>query len=288
MQLVLWSAGYLEDKGVESPRLDAEHLLAHALGVDRLQLYLQHDRPLTDEELAAFKPLLLRRGRREPLQYIVGSTGFRELELRTDRRGLVPRPETEVLVDHVLAWARATEGPAERALDVGTGSGAIALSLVTEGPFRVVVASDVDAEALSLARDNARALGVEDRLEFRLGDGFEVAAEGERFDVVVSNPPYVAPEEAPGLAPEVREHEPARALYAEQGGLAVLLGLVQDGWRYLRPEGLLALEVGAGQAGRVADAARSCGHYEAVRVEQDLNGRDRVVLACAGPGAGGV
>ncbi|HZD05682.1 MAG TPA: HemK/PrmC family methyltransferase, partial [Longimicrobiales bacterium] len=196
LRMIRWSAAWLEGKGVERGRLDGEHLLAHVLDLSRLQLYLQYERPLTADELAAYKPLLLRRARREPLQYILGRTSFRELELRTDHRALVPRPETERLVQEVLDWA-ASRDPSGAgsggltALDVGTGTGCIALSLAREGPFARVVATDTSGEALELARENAREAGLDQVVELVAGPLFQPVGE-ERFDVVVSNPPYVA------------------------------------------------------------------------------------------------
>lgn len=275
LKLIRWSAGYLGEKGVEQPRLDAEHLLAHALGTTRLQLYLQYDRPLAPGELGAFKPLLLRRARREPLQYVVGRTAFRELELVTDRRALIPRPETEVLVDVVLEWAR---GRSElSALDVGTGTGCIALSLAVEGPFTRVVATDDSAHALALASENAAA--VEVSLEFRQGSLFAPLESGEQFDVVVSNPPYVAPGEVGELAPEIRDFEPSSALFAACGGLEVLHALVRGAPRHLRPGGLLALEVGLGQTEEVAARVRESGAFIEPVVHRDLTGRPRIVAA---------
>ena len=192
--LTRWSGEYLRSKGVEKGRLDAELLLAEVLGVRRLDLYLQHDRPLSPRELEDFKRLLRRRAAREPIQYVLGKTAFRELELRTDRRALIPRPETEVLVGEVLSWARepnalhgaaSIEGSASssgphglRALDVGTGSGAIALSLLLEGPFAGVVATDPSPLALALARENASRLGLLGRLELREGRLFDPLLQG--------------------------------------------------------------------------------------------------------------
>lgn len=279
LKLMKWSGEYLEGKGVGRGRLDAEHLLAHALGVPRLQLYLQFDRPLALEELARFRPLLRRRAEREPLQYIVGRAAFRELELKVDPRVLVPRPETEILVDEVLAWAAGTGAQGLEALDVGTGSGAIALSLLREGPFSLVVATDLSADALAVASENARAAGLEQRLDLRPGALFEPLGEDERFDVVVSNPPYVADSEAASLEPEVGVWEPRAALFAGVEGLDVILQIVAGAADRLRPGGLLALEVGAGHPGRVVAALEARGTYEDVRVRRDLSGRQRVVTA---------
>ncbi len=279
LRLMRWSGEYLEGKGVHRGRLDAEHLLAHALGVKRLQLYLQFDRPLAREELDRFRPLLRRRAEREPLQYIVGRAAFRELDLMVDRRVLIPRPETEALVGEVLAWAAAQGGEGLSAVDVGTGSGAIALSLVAEGPFARVVATDASAAALAVARHNAGVTGLGDRLDFREGPLFGPLESGEAFDVVVSNPPYVAEAEAATLEPEVGIWEPAQALFSGPDGLVVLRALVEGAEAHLRPGGLLALEVGAGQAALVMAEVEGRSRYDDVRVRRDLAGRERVVLA---------
>jgi release factor glutamine methyltransferase len=279
LRIMRWSGEYLEAKGVERGRLDAEHLLSHALGVPRLQLYLQFDRPLEPEELDDFRPLLRRRAEREPLQYILGRAAFRELDLRVDPRVLVPRPETEVLVEEVLSWAKARPEGALTALDLGTGSGAIALSLLEEGPFARVVATDASEEALAVAADNARETGHEARIDLRCGSLFGPLARGERFDVVVSNPPYVAESEATTLEPEVGVWEPAGALFGGPDGLSVLRAIVADAGPFLHDGGLLALEVGAGQADRVMAEVEATGGYDDVRVRRDLAGRQRVVTA---------
>lgn len=282
LKLIRWSAGYLEEKGVESARLDAEHLLAHALGTTRLQLYLQYDRPLSPEELAAFKPLLVRRSRREPLQYVVGRTAFRELELATDARALIPRPETEVLVEVILDWARGRSRLS--ALDVGTGTGCIALSLAVEGPFETVVATDVSPATLELAAENVRAAGV--GVELRRGSLYAPVGDDERFDAVVSNPPYVARAEAGDLAPEIREYEPHDALFGGEGGLDVVEPLVAGAPARLRPGGLLALEVGVAQTDAVAALVRETGAFGEPVVHRDLTGRPRIVAARRAEDAG--
>lgn len=331
------AAERLSAAGIENARLEAELLLGAVLGLRRLDLYLQHDRPLTPDEVAAYRAAARRRLRREPLQYIVGEAPFRELTLRVDPRVLIPRPETEVLVGEVLAWAermsaeraktertsaeraweersgaeRANAGPArasgvpvaalapdsERgalhgagaaaaltALDVGTGSGAIALSLAHEGPFARVVATDASADALDAAAGNAERLGLAARVSFRCGSLFE-AVRAERFDVVVSNPPYIGGAERAELMPEVRDWEPSTALYSPGGGLDLLFALVRDAPRHLRSGGLLALEVGERQARAVAGRAEASGAYGSVRIVRDLAGRDRIVLATAGRAA---
>lgn len=279
LHLVEWSSAYLEGKGVAEARLDAEHLLADTLGMERLNLYLDFDRPLTPGELARFKPRLLDRARRRPLQYILGRVPFRALELAVDSSVLIPRPETEELVGAVLA-RMGVDGAARRsALDIGTGSGAIALSLAAEGDFGRIVATDTSEAALDVARRNARSNALEGRVEFRQGDLLLPVADGERFDVVVSNPPYVSGEEFEALPPEVRLYEPREGLVAGEGGIAVLTRLIRGAHRVLAPGGLLAVEVGAGQAGSVSESIRHGGGYAPPEVVRDLAGVERIVLA---------
>ncbi len=294
IRLTRWSGEYLEEKGVRGGRLDAELILAHVLRLRRLDLYLQHDRPLLPGELDAFKVLLKRRVAREPLQYVLGSTAFRELELLCDPRALIPRPETEELVEAVLAWARdlswepGTGGgePEEgggglSALDIGTGSGAIALSLLKEGPFSRVVATDASTDALAVARVNGERCGLIQGLELREGSLFGPLEPGERFHVVVSNPPYVPDGDRPGLEPEVRDWEPTEALFAGPEGMDVLIPLVEGAIGVLLPGGLLALEVGDGQAGKVAGAMDGTGGFREIRIRPDLAGKERIVLGVA-------
>ena len=276
MELLGWTSNYLGEKGFHNARLNAELLLAGTLGLKRLDLYLQFDRPLRADEMAAFKPRLLRRAKREPLQYIDGAAAFRDLVLRVDSRVLIPRPETERLVQAVLDWARGRDGLA--ALDVGTGSGAIALALATEGPFARVVGVDVAEGALEVARANARAAAPDAPADFRLGSLFDAVA-GERFHVVVSNPPYVGEEERAALDPEVRDWEPAGALFAGAGGLDVIRPLVARAPAHLEPGGLLAMEIGAAQAAAVCELIRATGAFAEPRVIADLAGRDRIVTA---------
>ncbi len=274
--MLRWTTEYLAGKGLEEPRLNAELLLAGALGVKRLDLYLQFDRPLTDAEIATFRPALLRRARREPLQYIAGHADFRQIRLRVDSRVLIPRPETELLVGEVLRWVAARG--AESALDVGTGSGAIALSLAMEGRFGRLVGTDVSEEALAVARENLESLRPPTPVELRAGSLFDPVA-GERFDVIVSNPPYIGEVERAALDEEVREWEPAQALFAGPDGLVTIREIVRAAPEHLAPGGLLALEIGAGQAEAVCATIRDSGRFAAPAVRDDLAGRQRMVIA---------
>jgi release factor glutamine methyltransferase len=257
---------YLAARGVESPRLDAERLLARALGVTRMELYTQHDRPLTEAERAAARELVQRRGRREPLAYVLGDWDFRRLTLATDARALVPRPETEVVVERCLSLLDRVEAP--RVVDVGTGSGAIALALKHERPDARVLATDVSRAALELARGNAE----RNELDVELLETDLLAGLAGPFDLVVSNPPYVLADELPDLEPEVRDWEPRLALVDEgqTKALAAAARDVLDGW--------LVLEVHDAHA---ADAVALLGRlaYRDVTLSLDLGGRERVVEA---------
>jgi release factor glutamine methyltransferase len=251
--------------GSDTPRLDAELLLADALGVDRTALVIDPAREVTGPAVRAFQDAVRRRSAgREPVAYILGRRGFRHIELHVDERVLVPRPETELLVEVGL------ELPAgARVVDVGTGSGAVALALKHERPDLEVVGTDISADALSVARANA------ERLELKVGfvEGDLLAGVGE-VDAVLSNPPYVAEAARATLAPEITRHEPPGALFAGDDGLDVIRRLVPAA---AGGAGLLAIEVGAGQAGEVGELMREAG-FSAVRARPDLAGIERVVV----------
>jgi len=261
------STEHLAAKDAEHPRLDAERLLAHALGMQRVELYMHLDRPLTDGELDTARGLVARRAGGEPLQYVLGEWGFRRLTLRVDGRALIPRPETEVVVERCLALIAGREAP--RVLDVGTGSGAIALAIADEHPGARVIAVDVSDDALSLARENVHRTGLSvELLRADLFDGLP----GEGWDLVVSNPPYVRHEELPSLPAGVAEWEPGVALVGHGHTEAV----VREAARVLRPGGALVLEVHEGAAATVTSLLDSLG-FANVRTTPDLAGRDRVV-----------
>jgi len=252
--------------GVASPRVDAELLVGTVLGTTRTAVYVDSGRELSAEESAGLERLVVRREAREPLAYVLGEWGFRRLTLKVDRRVLVPRPETEVVVERCLDLLRGLDRPA--VLDVGTGSGAIALAIADEHPGARVTATDVSFGALEVARENARATGLEIALaEQDVRDGLEGA-----YDLVVSNPPYVTAEEIETLEPEVRDWEPRIATVGEEHTNAIAAASA----RVLVPGGHLVLEVADGRAAEVSDVLRRLG-YEEVRSGEDLAGRDRVV-----------
>ena len=270
-EVVRRSTDYLAGRGSPTPRLDAELLLAHGLGLSRIQLYTEFDRPLTEEELAVCRELVRRRGAREPVAYVTGHWGFRRLDLAVDRRVLVPRPETELVVDRCLALLESVQEP--RVVDVGTGSGAIALALKQERPDAAVVASDISPDAIEVASANADRLGL--AVEIVESDLLE-GVPGGPFTLIVSNPPYVAEDELDGLEPEVAEWEPRLATVAGADGLAVYHRLLPQAAGRLTAGGHIVLECGAGQAQALRDALADAGFGD-VGVDRDLAGIERVV-----------
>jgi release factor glutamine methyltransferase len=251
----------------DTARLDAELLLAHALGLSRIELYTEHDRPLNPGELDAYRGLVARRSKHEPVAYILGEWGFRRLTLAVDRRALIPRPETEVVVERALAHLRGRDEP--RVLDVGTGTGAIALAIADEHPGARVTAIDVSPDALALARQNTRRTGLAVEL---LEHDVRTGAPGGHYDLVISNPPYVEPDDLETLMPDVRDWEPHVALVGHGATESVSRAALDA----LEPGGWLVLEVGDGQARATAALLDELG-YEDVHSTPDLNGRDRVV-----------
>ena len=290
---LLETAGrYLREKGSTSARLDAELLLAETLGLERIQLYTQYDRPLSAAEVAAYRALVARRATHEPVAYILGRAYFRHLTLEVDPAVLIPRPETEELVEAALRLLRRRppwgqdvaagaagghrESPSPLIADVGTGSGAIALSLAQEAGVSVL-AIDTSAAALAVAARNAKALGLEGALELVQADLLSGVADGS-LHLVVSNPPYVASDEMATLAPDVGLFEPVAALEAGPEGLDVIGRLLPEAARALRPGGSVLLEVGYRQAAAVEKLARDAG-FAVVSVHNDLSGKGRIVEA---------
>lgn len=277
-RVLLWTSERFAKKQLDSPRLTAELLLAHVLGCDRVKLYLDFERPLSKEELAAFRGLIERRSAGVPTHYLIGKREFYGRPFVVDARVLIPRPETEQLVEIVLELTKTARGGV--VVDVGTGSGAIALSLLREGRFAQVIGTDVSLDALDVARINAEryALGVCAQFELRHGSLLGPVPE-RGLRAVVSNPPYIAFEEAAALPSAVRDWEPAVALYAGQDGMAPTAQLIREAAPALAPAGILALEVDVRRAATVAELATSHGSYDDVRILLDLTGRERFVVA---------
>lgn len=267
------ASGYLEKHGVESPRLNAEHLLAHALGKKRLDLYLEFDRPLSDTERAPLRESIKLRGAGKPLQHLLGTAEFFGRSFLCDHRALIPRPETEQLVELVLGL-----GPFVRALDVGTGSGVIGITLALERPEASVAVTDISSEALSLARENAMRHALDNRVIFAETDLFP--PNEAPFDCIVANLPYIPSSDIPGLQREV-QHDPGTALDGGADGLVIVERLIREAPRHLAPDGLVALEIGHDQAGQVADFFRAH-NYRDIVVHADYQGIERFVFATYG------
>lgn len=282
LDVVRLSTSFLAGRGSESPRLDAELIAAHSLGLRRLDLYLQHDRPLDDAELAPIRELLRRRASGEPVAYLVQSREFFGRSFMVSPAVLVPRPETEILVERVLMWARARAGEAGEGLriaDAGTGSGCIAITLAAELPGATLVGTELSADALVVARRNAAALAPAARLDLLEG-GFLTALAGQpRFDVVVSNPPYIPSGELATLVRDVRDFEPVGALDGGLDGLDADRTIIGGAAEVLNPGGLLALEIDHRAAAAVTALMDASINGARVSVSQDLAGHDRVVEA---------
>ncbi|SFM96409.1 peptide chain release factor N(5)-glutamine methyltransferase [Thermodesulforhabdus norvegica] len=276
IDVLQWTAEYFKNKGIENPRLDAEVLISHALGIDRLGLYLNYDRPLDEEERSRIREYVKRRALREPVHYIIGKREFWSLEFDVAPSVLIPRPETEVLVenvrDRIIARSYST------VVDIGTGSGAIAVALAHEIPSIKVVATDLSFEAVLLAGRNAVKHGVKERIDFVVMNLMEGFGHKARFDVIVSNPPYISDKEFKSLPPEVRDYEPATALLGGgPDGLDTIRRLMREAWRFLKPGGMLCFEIGFGQSEAVLRYAAGIKEYTERAIIKDYAGIPRVV-----------
>ncbi len=280
-RLLAWASEHLQQKEVSAPRLSAQLMLAAALDCSRLDLFLRHDQPLAEDELAAFKRLLLRRREHEPLAYILGRREFYGLELQVGPGCLVPRPESEHLVEQ--AAKRLAEMPAPRVLDLCTGCGAVALALARELPAAQVVAVDISAKALGYARTSAAELGLDGRVSWLKGDLYDpLAASGGFFEAITANPPYVASAEMAALPREVRDYEPAEALDGGPDGLAFSGRIIAGSRAFLRPHGWLLVELGAGQGEAASRLASQAGIFQSVETAPDLAGHQRVLICQRG------
>lgn len=274
--LLTWVTRDFGALGIASARLDAELLVAHALGLGRVQLYLDLDRPLSPDELSRVRALVVRRRKREPVAYIVGQREFYRRVFEVDPAVLIPRPDTETLIERALARLPAESNA--RVLDLCTGSGAIAVTLAAERPGLRVTATDISAAALALAQRNAVRHGVEARIDFVQGDLFAALTESARFELILANPPYIPEAEHAQLQPEIRLHEPALALCSGADGLSHLRRLCDEAPAWLAPAAAVLFEVGQGQAPAVVDLLRAARLSEP-HAHRDLGGVERVVEA---------
>lgn len=277
LEAIRKSTEFFERKGLDSPRLQAESLLAHALNLPRMKLYLNFERALTAAEQDNFRELSRRRGLREPLQHIVGTVSFCGLNLACSRAALIPRPETELLAQMAWEYLQQTDAPESRVLDIGTGTGCLPIAIAHHCPHARCVSVDVSQDALQLARSNAEACKVNDRIEFIESDGFSAFEPGRRFDLIVSNPPYIPAAEIETLQPEVRDFDPRLALDGGPDGLAFYRRLAVEAREFLNSHAPLMLEFGDGQAVALRKLFSGQGWViEAIR--QDDSRRDRFLI----------
>lgn len=272
LKVLDWTRGYLAEKGISNARLETEWMLCSALCMDRVGLYVNYDKPLAPDELGHFRGMVARRAKREPLQYILGSQEFMGLEFEVSPAVLIPRHDTETLVEEAVKRSR----DARRVLDIGVGSGCIAISLAKALPDAEVLGVDISAEALEIARKNALRNGV--KVEFLEGSMFE-AVNGSAFDLIVSNPPYIPSTDLADLQPEVRDFEPIKALDGGVDGLDFYRSMIPQAARYLGRGGWLMFEVGIGQSRQVQRLFDKEGCYEEIFSAFDPGGIERVVGA---------
>ena len=277
LELLQWGTSYLSEKGFDESRLTVELLLCHVLRLKRIQLYTSFDKPLTDAELTSFKSLFQRRLQHEPVQYIIGSTEFMGLEFVVDRRVLIPRPETEVVVEHALRYAKEHfPGQPLRILDIGTGSGCIAVSLAALIENASVVAFDKDPDAVDVARMNAEKNGVGKRVTFSVDDVFGISENhlSSKFHLVVSNPPYIAKSEFEGLQREIKNFEPSFALTDNGDGLNFYRQIARLGWSFLDEGGAIIVEHAYNQSTSAQKIFTDAG-WGGIQPFSDYSGQDR-------------
>jgi release factor glutamine methyltransferase len=279
LKLLQWTTDYFQRNNVSEPRTSAEVLLAHVLAEDRLFLYLNYDRPMETNELAAYRACIKRRLGGEPNQYITGIQEFWSLPLRVSPDVLIPRPETEVLVEAVLEFLDKDDSNVD-ILDLGTGSGAIAIALARELPAARIIATDLSLAALRLAQENAKLHQVDERILFVRGDMFAaIPGASQKFRVVVTNPPYVSHAEILELHREIRDFEPRHALDGGPDGLAAIRHIVAEAPTVLSQAGGLFMEMGAGQAESVSGLVLESHEYRSFHIRKDYSGLDRVLVA---------
>jgi release factor glutamine methyltransferase len=279
LKLLHWTTDYFKRNKVAEPRASAEVLLAHLLSEDRLFLYLNYDRPMETEELTAFRTFVRRRLAGEPNQYITGMQEFWSLPFRVSPDVLIPRPETEVLLETVLEFLGSPH-PEVRVVDLGTGSGAIAVALARELPVINIVATDSSMAAVEQAQENALLNQIDSKIHFVCADMFTAfSSASPKFTVVATNPPYVSHAEFSKLSPEIRDYEPRYALDGGPDGLATIRRIIKEAPTVLSPKGALIMEIGADQAEGVSALVKDSQHYESYRIIRDYSGLDRVLLA---------
>jgi release factor glutamine methyltransferase len=278
LEAIQKSTEFLGKKNVESPRLQTELLLAHMLKMPRMKLYLNFERALSPAEIDSLRELVKRRGQREPLQHIVGSTSFCGYEIAVSRDALIPRPETELLAELGWKFLSTINHQPSTALDFGTGSGCIAIALAAKCPNARIFATDISADALALAKENAAKNKASERIEFLQGDGFAALETGAQFDLIISNPPYIASAEIETLQPEVKNFDPRAALDGGADGLDFYRRLATEAKTFLKPGGKIMLEFGDGQADAIKKKLES-EKWIVEAVQEDYSQRARILIA---------
>ncbi|MCP4371432.1 MAG: peptide chain release factor N(5)-glutamine methyltransferase [Deltaproteobacteria bacterium] len=283
LKILEWTTSYFKSRSIESPRPSAEILLAHILEINRIDLYLQYDQPLNRNELKKFKVLIKRRAEREPVAYITGLKEFWSLELAVTKDVLIPRPETECLVEaSLLLLSGASAGNSKikpmQILDLGTGSGAIALALAKEQPIHFYFASDCSINTIKVAKNNAKKNNLDGKVSFFIGDWLSPLNDKKiSFDLIISNPPYIRTGDIAGLQPEICEHEPHAAIDGKEDGLNSLKHIICSAHNLLKQYGNLVLEIGHDQKEAVSRIIENCGQYENISFSKDYSRYDRVV-----------
>ena len=280
-RLLAWTAEHLEKKGVDSPRLSAEMLLAHVLGVARIKLYMDADRPASELERAAYRDLVERAAKHEPVDYLVGNAPFFSMMLKVSPAVLIPRPSTETLVEHVIQHCRRTPGfHAPLIADIGTGSGAIAIALAKHIPNSRVIAIDISEDALAIAKENARSQGAADRIDFYSGNLLEPLT-SQRVRYLVSNPPYISDAEWEEVLPNVKDYEPVTALRGGADGLQFIRAILEQAHRVMDAPAQIAIEIAASQKNVALELARVSPRLANPQVLADHEGLPRVLVADA-------
>ncbi len=276
-KLLAWTDDFFDGHGIDSPRLTAEILLAHVLGMRRLDLYLQHDRPLDPQELAEFKALIQRRRDREPVAYITGKRGFFNDTFRVGKGVLIPRPDTEILVETAIEILSVPKDMPARVLELGVGSGAIIVSVASACPDHLFFGCDISSVAIGQARENARNL-VQTAVHFFQGSWFDAVSDHCRFDLILSNPPYISKADIETLEPEVRDHEPLLALDGGRDGLDAYRTIIARAGDKLSPGGQMLLEIGFDQKNGITALAEACTWVRDLLFKKDLAGHNRLAI----------
>lgn len=280
LKILTWAESYFESFNIDSPRLTAEILLCHCLEIKRIDLYLQYDRPLDKKELSEYRGLILRRVKREPVAYITGTKGFWESEFSVNREVLIPRPDTEVLVETALKilGAAGFEKKKNKVLELGVGSGAVIISIAETYPLNFYFAGDISYGAAESAACNARKILDNTGVSIFVGSWFSCLKIKNSFDLIISNPPYIPLKEIENLQPEIKNYEPMLALDGGEDGLAGIREIIDHAWKYLSSKGVLLLETGADQKTNIENIADNCSKYDPVKYIKDYAGHDRVAV----------